>query len=265
MHIEPNPYRIVLEKYYRHQLEKGYDFHGHRHGTVELNIILKGEMEITCGDSVIRASREDVLFIPSGAFHRNCVVGSENAEMLEVRFYTESEVFQKDFSVYRLSEELDNLICLFCRDMDENATVINGDCHRITENADMLLHIFLSYVIKGKKQAFPAPEESAELYRMAVHFMLQHITEKVTVEQIARHCGVCRTTLKNVFSRYTGHGCIAHFEEMKLSRARDYLLTGTTCAEVAAKLGFSSQAHFSKRFFMHFGVLPSKIRKSTLY
>ena len=261
MYIEQNTERVSLTKYYRHLLPAEYNFRGHRHGTVEMNIILSGEMEITCGDNVLHAVQGEIIVIPSGVFHRNRVVGTEVAEMLEVRFHTETIFRENEISVYCLSSELKSLMELFCRNMEENALIVNGDCHRITENADMLLQVFLSYVVKGKKQVFPAAEESAVLYRTAVQFMLQNITEKLTVEQIARHCGVCRTTLKNVFSRYTGHGCIAHFEEMKLNRAKDYLLTGTTCAEIAAKLGFSSQAHFSKRFYAHFGVLPSKVRR----
>ncbi len=261
MHIEENPYRVDLTKYYRHQLPAGYDFRGHQHGTVEMNIILKGEMEITCGDSVVRAGQENILFVPSNAFHRNRVVGNENAEMLEVRFYPEKDTWLKEFSVYRLTEDLRSLMHFFCRDMDQNAMVVNGDCHRITENANMLLHVFLEYALREPEQVFQT-EENAEIYRLAVQFMTKHVEEKLTMEQIARNVGVCCTTLKNVFSRYTGRGCMAYFEEMKLNRAKDYLIAGKTCAETAMTLSFSSQAHFSKRFFHMFGELPSRVRQS---
>lgn len=260
MHIHPNPYQVTPVKYYRHHLSPGYDFRGHRHGTVELNIMLRGEMEITCGEGVVHAGQNEVLLIPSGAFHRNRVLGEQEAELLEVRFEPIESIMQKDFSVYHLSEDMKVLAKLFCREMDENATVIDGDCHRIEENARMLLCVFLQNVLREPERFFLVEEESAALYRSAVLFMKQHVREKLTVDRIARHTGVCRTTLKNVFSHYTGQGCIAYFEEMKLNMAKDYLLSGKTCAETAMEMGFSSQAHFSKRFKSLFGISPSEVK-----
>ena len=69
------------------------------------------------------------------------------------------------------------------------------------------------------------------------------------------------TTVKNIFSYYTGRGCITYFNELKLDKAKELLSEGQSCAHVSNALGFSSQAYFSKRFKQMFGSLPSDIKK----
>ncbi|MES9603980.1 helix-turn-helix domain-containing protein [Actinomadura sp. NPDC000929] len=58
-----------------------------------------------------------------------------------------------------------------------------------------------------------------------------------------------------------------HILERRLQRARDELASPaaarTTIADVAYRWGFSSQAHFARRFRARFGLTPSEARAAS--
>ena len=82
------------------------------------------------------------------------------------------------------------------------------------------------------------------------------------VQEVAKHCGVCLTTLKKAFSDYAGKGVKAYFTDMKIHRAKELLRMGNPVSEVSDTLGFSSPAYFSQCFKREVGISPQRYRKS---
>nr|WP_253904523.1 AraC family transcriptional regulator [Bordetella trematum] len=78
---------------------------------------------------------------------------------------------------------------------------------------------------------------------------------------IATQCAVSRSSLYRLFS---SHGGVAgYIQERRLLRAfarLSGLQPSTTIAMVAHQCGFSSEAHFSRRFRHRFGCSPSELR-----
>lgn len=249
-----------IRKYFHYIHQNNYIFPGHRHTGTELNIILDGTMEITCGHNVFQIDSGNIAFIPQGAFHQNRVVGNRSAEMIVIQFETDDPLEAQCFSVHPMSPETLKLVDCFCLDIENNASIEHGTCLFLNDTAKKLLEVILQYAYAPTIHCTQKNSEGSRIYRVAAEYMAKHLASQLTVADVAGHCGVCVTTLKNVFSYYTGRGCMTYFNELKLSEAKELLRAGNSCADVAAALGFSSQAYFSKKFKQLYNTLPSKCK-----
>jgi len=250
-----------IRSYYHYIHGNSYVFHGHRHYHWELNAILAGEMEITCDADVFRVGAGEYILIPANAFHQNRVIGGNPAEMVVVQYVTEVESGAPP-RFAAMSKETETVLRLFCRDAETLCEISGGQCLRMSGTACRLFEVFLEYTA-GSEPCAPRPAETDEriaVYNTAVRYMTQHVREPLRMTDIARECRVCRTTLKNIFSHYTGRGCMEFFGEMRLEQARKLLIGGQSCREVSEIMGYSSQAYFSKKFKQRYGSLPSEVR-----
>lgn len=88
----------------------------------------------------------------------------------------------------------------------------------------------------------------------------------LTPGQVAAVLGVSVRHLGRIFAS-AGATPAGHILERRLQRAHDDLASPhaarTTIADVAYRWGFSSQAHFARRFRARFGLTPSEARAST--
>lgn len=257
-----NEFKIdKISEYYHYIHKNDYVFYGHRHYDAEINIILSGVIEIACGDGAFCVEEGNMVLIPPETFHQNRVTGNKNVEMVVVHFEICDMPFLEKTAVFAMNEDIGKLVKIFCKDMEQNTTPKADDCFFINDSAKKLFEIILQYASVNKICLHDKESETTSIYNSAVKFMQENICDKLLVSDIAKNCGVCTTTLKNVFSYYTGRGCITYFNELKIEKAKEMLNSGKSCGYVSSVLGFSSQAYFSKRFKQIYGIAPSKVKR----
>ena len=248
-----------LDRYFHYVHKSDYVFEGHRHYHYELNVILSGEMEVTCDENVYRLRANDLILIPPYVFHRNRVTSESEAEMIVVQFSTDTD--RGDLPrVVTMTERERAVFELFIRDTEQICRFEAGQYLTQSTTAEKLFSVFVAYTDRCNSETPVLSDGRSAIYRQAVRYMLAHLTESLRMDDVARECKVCRTTLKKVFAHYTGCGCMEFFSELKLDRAKRMLNEGASCGEIARALGYASQAHFTKRFKEHYGILPSKIK-----
>ena len=97
--------------------------------------------------------------------------------------------------------------------------------------------------------------------RKAVEWLCRRPEVPITVDDLARQCGLSRSRLTELFRKQTGVSPIAFLELQRLRRARELLeYTASGLAEIAEKVGFSSPFYLSLRFKKHFGISPKDYR-----
>lgn len=83
-----------------------------------------------------------------------------------------------------------------------------------------------------------------------------------TIEDLANYCGVSKSGIYYLFSKYVGKSPVTIKNEILIARALD-LLKGTDLPieEISSLLNFTSSAYFRKVLFKQTGKTPSQIRK----
>ena len=227
--------------------EPSFRFKGHRHGKYEANIVLDGTIELTCGSNIYQVDKEHFAIWKPGVFHTSHVI-SDGATLLSLEFDLDSDTFpQNESAVYELSSE----------DLALANIIKNSKGEALTKLTEAL------FIRLSEKDGHTDESRSrlSEVYRDAVNYMSYNIHLDIKVKDVAKHCGVCLTTLKKAFSEYTGKGIRCFFIEMKLHRAKELLDSGKNVFEVSDLLGFSSPAYFSQCFKSNEGISPREYKK----
>lgn len=88
-----------------------------------------------------------------------------------------------------------------------------------------------------------------------------HITEQITLEEIADHFFLNKDYLARQFKKHA-HVTLGHYiASQKIALAQELLAHGYTVNEVQEKTGFTSYAYFFKFFKKMTGISPSQYRK----
>ena len=85
------------------------------------------------------------------------------------------------------------------------------------------------------------------------------------VEEIAKGCGVSRSSFFFKFKESFGIPPGKYKEQMKMAQAKELLLKeNKTISEIAAELNYSSVFYFSNRFKKFYGISPNKYKEQHL-
>jgi AraC family transcriptional activator of mtrCDE len=95
----------------------------------------------------------------------------------------------------------------------------------------------------------------------AVIAMLRDPSYEWTLDELAARAAVSRATLIRSFDRISGVAPLTFLTELRLALARRRLaMTRDTISQIAADVGYQSEAALSRAFHRRFGVRPGKFR-----
>jgi AraC-like DNA-binding protein len=95
--------------------------------------------------------------------------------------------------------------------------------------------------------------------RRSLSTMHHEVARIWTVAELARLCGVSRSTFATRFRRAVGVGPIEYLTDWRMALAKDELLRGTkTIGEIAMFVGFQSPSAFSSAFSRAVGCSPKR-------
>ncbi len=104
--------------------------------------------------------------------------------------------------------------------------------------------------------------EWMEAVREAVDYMEAHITEEITVNDVAKHVNLSPFYFHKGFSMLCGYTPMEYIRNRRLSLAAGELLaSGITVTELALKYGYDSPDSFAKAFSRFHGIAPSAVRR----
>ena len=105
--------------------------------------------------------------------------------------------------------------------------------------------------------------ELTETIRKIHDQLLQHMEQRITIEELSRQYLINPTTLKNAFKSVYGTSIAAHIKEHRMRQAAKLLKeTNKSIAEIAQAVGYDSQSKFTAAFKTYFEVLPKEYRKN---
>ena len=91
----------------------------------------------------------------------------------------------------------------------------------------------------------------------------QDLTEPITLTTLALSVGLSTFHAARLFTKKVGIPPHAWRNQLRISRALQWLRAGASVAEAAAAVGFFDQSHFTRHFKRAYGVPPGALVKST--
>ena len=106
-----------------------------------------------------------------------------------------------------------------------------------------------------------ASDRDATVIRRAIAEMRTHLTEPITVPEVAQAAGVSIRGLQMAFQRQLDVAPLLHLRQLRLEAARSALVdeasTGTTIADIARRFGYANSGRFSTHYRGEYGESPS--------
>jgi AraC-like DNA-binding protein len=140
----------------------------------------------------------------------------------------------------------------------------------IADDADRLERE--SLLIQGLAEAIsrhgePGPEQEVrsggrEAVKAVRTYLADHLTEKVSLDELAQAAGMSRYHLLRVFQAATGLPPHAYQNQLRVDLGKRLLARGMPVSQAALETGFTDQSHFTRVFRQYTGATPGQYRDS---
>jgi len=123
---------------------------------------------------------------------------------------------------------------------------------------EFMIHCFslLDILVEG------VSKDELELASKAKAILLQDFISPPTIKEIAHLCATNESKLKKVFKKVYQITLYGYVQKLRLEEANLLLKEKhLTIGEIAIKVGYKHQGHFSKLFFTTYGVYPKALLK----
>ncbi len=261
-------------------------FRDHRHIEFEIVLIKSGGgIYRTCDkEYTIRAG--DVFLFASNEVHCITAINKGGLELMNIHFEPRfiwssgNDLFDADYLriFYNRSENFENRLP---RDSAETAEIARLLMEMEQEFLDkkpeytlMVKVLLLSILVKmsrgfdyvGGEEKEKARRQSYIAVERSMDYMMERLSEPLTLKELAKVANMSETYYSAVFSRLNGVSPWDYLTAKRVELATQLLRSerGLTMLEIAARCGFNNTANFNRAFKKHQNCTPSSYRKSGL-
>lgn len=107
----------------------------------------------------------------------------------------------------------------------------------------------------------PVAADHAHAINRVTQFLSDHLDRVVSVEEMAEIAGMSLSTFRAHFKQTMGVTYKVHYDTLRIEAAQRLLIEGYSVKEVAARLDYSDQFHFSRTFRRICGRTPSEVMR----
>lgn len=102
----------------------------------------------------------------------------------------------------------------------------------------------------------PVPHRG-EAVKKAVIYIRKHLSEPMTLDDIAGHAGINKHYLSRLFKEVLGKTVFETIRVLRCNEAKHRIEEGMSVSEAAHSCGFENLSYFTRTFKQYYGVLPS--------
>ena len=104
--------------------------------------------------------------------------------------------------------------------------------------------------------------DNSSLRSSVYYYVLHHISDPITVSELADHLYMSRSHLSTVFKKTYGLDLNKYIHQIKIDKAEDLLKDRSkTITQISGYLGYSSSSHFCRVFKQITGITPNEFRR----
>lgn len=118
------------------------------------------------------------------------------------------------------------------------------------------------YIGEGERALIPSSSSPPAVLVQAQQFILTHLQEQITLQQIAQASAVSPYHLIRLFQKHLSLTPIAYLWQQRIAEGIKMLeQTGLPIGTIAYQCGFQSRHHFSRRIRQETGFTPQEVRR----
>lgn len=236
------------------------------HENIELLLCLSGEGYVKCDTETIDFTPGTMAVVNSGVLHSihsqsevvyHClIIGNtfckeSGLDMTKIRL---QDTLQ-DERAAALYLEVANAIKEH-REHPQRHTIARVRCALLALLAELCEHHIAD---EGHVDTPVSP--SVDWVKNTILYIKNHLSDKLTLDDIARHVGISKYHLSREFKDLTGQTVFEMVNLIRCKEARRLIVSGASVSEAASACGFENASYFSRCFKNLFGVLPSKCKR----
>ena len=111
------------------------------------------------------------------------------------------------------------------------------------------------------RTAAPMHVEQPELLDRVLAYVEEHLAQKITLADVAKHFWVSQSTITQTFRNKMGVSFYRCVTQRRLIAAKTLIIEGAPLESVGRKVGFSDYSSFYRAFKQEFGISPRQFRK----
>ena len=231
----------------------------HTHDAFEIYINLSGDISFLVESNLYNLSRGDVIIARPGE-HHHCVYRSDATHKL---YWILFECHQNS-SVFDFLKEgsCDNYFSP-TGELREELLELCQNLHSVNlTNEEKIYSLFrmLAILKKSKKSPGEAQPVFTQEFHQIIHYINQHIHEKIKVSTIAKEFYISQSTLERKFKEYLGATSLEYIKSRKMILSAKMLRDGESVFNAGQNVGYQDNSYFIEVFKQHYGITPSQYR-----
>lgn len=248
-----------------------YSAVSHWHDDLEMNIILKGSMDFNVNGEVVKL--KSGILINSRQLHFGFSKSRQECEFLCVLLHPDllcaNNWFRSQYLLPFLTRRMPPCLIL----SDEVAwqadilalatTLFTGNENELSPflAQENFFRIFELLYQNLPGEASPTDSEQLECMRKMIGFIQKNYCESISLEQIARAGGCCKSKCSGLFKSHLSQSPGQYLIAYRLNKSIDLLLgTKQSITEIAFAAGFRGSSYYCEAFRKHFGLSPKEYR-----
>ncbi len=262
-----------------HSILTGRHLLGEKHDFPELFFVEKGVHSVYVDGTQYDLSEGQLIIFAPNSFHEDitptsatvCIIGFEAKSDILASTYNRiitlgskqkallTELITHGRNCFTLASNV-------ARGMVPNEDVSALDLQLIKNRLELLL---ISLLLPEKtSESTPTTNHknySYEQLDIITEYMLSHLNEVLTLEDISRGCAISPSKLNRICNELVGESPVSYFTYLKISEAQRLIKqTSLNFTQISEKLGFNSVQYFSRLFKQRVRITPSEYAKLAL-
>ena len=207
------------------------------------------------GENVLYTGKNDIIFMPE---HSNYVVEAQcPGDCYAINFKIADEVSFEPF-VLNIGDLVTDKF-----KAAEKVFRLKSSGYEMQCKAN-LYSVICSMLGEYEKKYIPKSTE--KIIEPAIEYIHRNYTsENISVEHLAKLCGISTTYLRNIFLKCKNVTPIKYINDLKLSRAKELIISDYySIPKISELSGFGDESYFCRYFKKMTGMTATEYRKSIL-
>ncbi len=228
-----------------------WNFKEHAHDCIELIYFLYGSARVITGGTSVQASFYDMIVYPKGMPHTESLQYDQHQEIICLWLDIPGLELQ---DILRVQDKDARLKWLM--------EAIHAECKSNAPCQALVDHYVKSVVLLIGRCCFDKQTQSDMISRVVL-YMQDHLTESISVQQLADMVFVSKSYLSRAFKLKTGLSLMEYLNSLRMEAAKTMLAASNmNTEEIAYQTGYHSTKFFYRAFRAYTGMSTREYRRS---